>query len=98
MEVKAKNVSRGDEISIVSDNEKVIADIILKELCNLDEVTDAAATYETEYDFDIKDPNKITNYILISAAQQTTTPIHTVHIITYHDGFPYNQISFYYYQ
>ena len=33
MEVKAKNVSRGDEINIVSDNVEVIADIILNELC-----------------------------------------------------------------
>ena len=97
MEVKAKNVSRGDEISIVSDNMEIIADIILNELCSLSEVTDAAATYKTEYDFDIKDPNKITKHILISAAQQTTTAIHTVHITTYYDGFPYNQISFYYY-
>ena len=97
MEVKAKNVNRGDEISIVGNNEKIIADIILRELCSLSEVTDAAATYKTNYNFDIKDPNKITNYILLSAAQQTTTAIHTVHIITYYDGFPYNQISFYYY-
>ena len=98
MEVKAKNVSRGDEISIVSDNAEVIANIILKELCSLSEVTDGAATYKTNYNFDIKDQDKITKYILISAAQQTTTAIHTVHITTYHDGFPYNQISFYYYQ
>ena len=97
MKVKAKNVSRGDEISIVSDNEEVIANIILNELCSLSEVTEGAATYKTEYDFDIKDQNKITKYILISAAQQTTTAIHTVHITTYYDGFPYNQISFYYY-
>ena len=97
MEVKAKNVSRGDEISIVSDNEKVIANIILRELCTLSEVTNAAATYKTEYDFDIKDQNKITKYILLSAAQQTTTPIHTVHIETYYEGFQYNKISFYYY-
>lgn len=98
MEVKAKNVSRGDEINIVSDNEELIANIILKELCSLDEVTDGAATYKTEYDFDIKDQDKITKYILLSAAQQTTNAIHTVHITTYYDGFPYNQISFYYYQ
>ena len=97
MEVKAKNVSRGDEINIVSDNEEVIANIILNELCSLDEVTERAATYKTEYDFDIKDPNKITKYILLSTAQQTTTAIHTVHITTYYDGFPYNKISFYYY-
>ena len=97
MEVKAKNVSRGDEINIVGDNEEVIANIILNELCSLSEVTEGAATYKTEYDFDIKDQNKITKYILISAAQQTTTAIHTVHITTYYDGFPYNQISFYYY-
>lgn len=98
MEVKAKNISRGDEISIVSDNEEIIADIILKELCSLSEVTDGAATYKTNYNFDIKNQNKITKYILLSTAQQTTTPIHTVHIKTYYDGFPYNQISFYYYQ
>ena len=98
MEVKAKNVSRGDEISIIGDNEEVIANIILKELCSLSEVTDAAATYKTEYDFDIENQDKITKYILISAAQQTTTAIHTVHITTYYDGFPYNKISFYYYQ
>ncbi len=97
MEVKAKNVSRGDEINIVSNNGEVIANIILNELCSLSEVTDAAATYKTEYDFDIKDQDEITNYILISTAQQTTTAIHTVHITTYYDGFPYNQISFYYY-
>lgn len=97
MEIKAKNVSRRDEINIIGDNEKIIADIILKELCSLSEVTDGAATYKTEYDFDIKDQEEITKYILISAAQQTTTPIHTVHIKTYYDGFPYNQISFYYY-
>lgn len=98
MEVKAKNINRGDEINIVSDNEEVIANIILRELCSLDEVTNGVATYKTEYDFDIKDQDKITKYILLSAAQQTTTPIHTVHIKTYYDGFPYNQISFYYYQ
>lgn len=76
---------------------EVVTDIILNELCSLNEVTDAAATYKTKYDFDIKAPNKITKYILISAAQQTTTAIHTVHITTYYDGFSYNQISFYYY-
>ena len=77
---------------------EVIANIILRELCSLSEVTDAAATYKTNYNFDIKSPNKITNYILLSATQQTTNPIHTVHIITYYDEFPCNQISFYYYQ
>lgn len=97
MEIKAKNVSRGDEINIISDNEEVIANIILRELCSLDEVTDAVATYKTNYNFDIKNQEEITNYILLSAAQQTTTAIHTVHITTYYDGFPYTQISFYYY-
>ena len=97
MEIKAVNVHRGDEISIVGDNGKIITDIILKELCSLSEVTDGAATYKTEYDFDIKDQNKITKYILLSAAQQTTTAIHTIHITTYYDGFPYNKRSFYYY-
>ena len=104
MEVKAKNVSRGDEINIVSDNVGVIANIILNELCSLDEVTDAAATYKTEYDFNIENQDEITKYILLSAAQQACDiihgvriEIHTVHITTYYDGFPYNKISFYYY-
>ena len=104
MEVKAKNVSRGDEISIVSDNVEVIANIILNELCSLDEVTNGAATYNTEYDFDIENQDEITKYILLSATQQAYNiihgvriEIHTVHITTYYDGFPYNKISFYYY-
>lgn len=104
MKVKAKNVSRGDEINIVSDNEKFIADVILRELCSLDEVTDATVTYKTEYDFDIENQNEITKYILLSATQQASDiihgvriAIHTVHITTYYNGFPYNQISFYYY-
>ena len=104
MEVKAKNVSRGDEINIISDNEELIADIILNELCSLDEVDGYNAYYETEYDFDIKNQNEITKYILLSATQQACDiihgvriAIHTVHITTYYDGFPYNKISFYYY-
>ena len=97
MEVKAKNISGGDEISIVGDNVEIIADIILNELCSLDEVTDAAANYSSEYDFFFKDPDEMSKYILASAAQQTTTAIHTVHITTYYDGFPYNKISFYYF-
>ena len=104
MEVKAKNISRGDEISIVSNNVKIIADIILNELCSLDEVTDAAATYKTEYIFDIENQNEITKYILLSATQQACDiihgvriEIHTVHITTYYKEFPYNKISFYYY-
>jgi len=83
MEVKAKNVSRGDEISIVSDNAEIIANIILNELCSLDEVDDYNAYYETEYDFDIKDPDEITKYILTSASRQTNNIIHAVHITIY---------------
>ena len=83
MEVKAKNVSRGDEINIVSDNVKIIADIILNELCSLDEVDGYNAYYETEYDFDIKNQDKITKYILASASHQTNEIIHAVHITIY---------------
>ena len=86
MKVKAKNVSRGDEINIVSDNVGVIADIILKELCSLDEVTDAAATYETEYDFFIKDLDEMSKYIVASASYQTNKVIHVVNINTLYDG------------
>ena len=83
MEVKAKNVSRGDEINIVSDNVEIIADIILNELCSLDEVDGYNAYYETEYDFDIKNQDKITKYILASASRQTNNIIHAVHITIY---------------
>ena len=83
MEVKAKNISRGDEINIVSDNVEVIANIILNELCSLSEVTDAAATYKTEYDFFFKDQDKITKYILKSASRQTNEIIYAVHITIY---------------
>ena len=83
MEVKAKNVSRGDEINIVSDNVEIIADIILNELCSLDEVDNHNAYHETEYDFDIKNQDKITKYILASASRQTNEIIHAVHITIY---------------
>ena len=86
MEVKAKNVSRGDEINIVSDNEKIIADIILNELCSLDEVTDAVANYSSEYDFFFKDPDKMSKYIVTSASYQTNKVIHVVNINTLYDG------------
>ena len=76
MEVKAKNVSRGDEINIVGDNMEVIANIILNELCSLDEVTDGTATYKTEYKFNIKNQKELTKYILSSAAQQAHDIIH----------------------
>ena len=85
MEVKAKNVSRGDEINIVSDNGKIIADIILRELCSLDKVADGVAIYKTEYHFDIKDQDEITKYILASASRQTNEIIYAVHI-TIHLG------------
>ena len=83
MEVKAKNISRGDEINIVSDNVEVIANIILNELCSLDEVDNHNAYYETEYDFFSKDLDKITKYILKSASRQTNNIIHAVHITIY---------------
>ena len=86
MEVKAKNVSGGDDISIVSNNKELIADIILRELCYLTEVTDAVANYISEYDFDIKDPNKMSKYIVTSASYQTNKVIHVVNIKTRHDG------------
>ena len=86
MELKAKNVSRGDEISIVSDNVEIIADIILNELCSLSEVTDAAANYITEYDFFFKDPDKMSKYIVTSASYKTNKVIHVVNIKTRHDG------------
>ena len=83
MEVKAKNVSRGDEINIVGDNVEIIANIILNELCSLDEVDSYNAYYETEYDFDIKNQDEITKYILESASRQTNEIIHAVHITIY---------------
>ena len=83
MEVKAKNVSKGDEISIVSDNVEVIANIILNELCSLDEVDGHNAYYETKYDFDIENQDEITKYILASASRQTNEIIYAVHITIY---------------
>ena len=87
MEVKAKNVSRGDEINIVSNNVEVIANIILRELCSLDKIIDGVAIYKTEYHFDIKNQDEITKYILLSASQQARsiindfpTIIHSVRI------------------
>lgn len=92
MEVKAKNISRGDEISIVSDNVEIIADIILRELCYLNEVTDAVANYISEYNFFSKDLDKMSKYIVLSASYQTNKVIHIVNIKT-----RYNEIHTFYY-
>lgn len=62
---------------------EVIANIILNELCSLDEVTNGAATYKTEYDFDIKNQDEITKYILKSASHKTDEIIYAVHITIY---------------
>ena len=86
MEIKAKNVSRGDQINIVSDNVEIIADIILNELCYLNEVTDAVANYISEYDFFFKDPDKMSKYIVLSASYRTNKVIHVVNINTLYDG------------
>ena len=83
MKVKAKNISRGDEINIVSDNKEVIANIILNELCSLDEVDNHNAYYKTKYDFEIKNQDEITKYILKSASHQTDEIIYAVHITIY---------------
>ena len=61
----------------------VIANIILNELCSLDEVDNHNAYYETEYDFDIENQDEITKYILKSASRQTDDIIHAVHITIY---------------
>ena len=92
MEIKAKNVSIGDEISIVSDNEELIADIILNELCYLNEVTDAVANYISQYDFFSKDLDKMSKYIVTSASYQANKVIHIVNIKT-----RYNKIHTFYY-
>ena len=86
MEVKAKNVSGGDDISIVSDNKELIADIILNELCCLSEVTDSVANYISEYDFFSKNLDKMSKYIVTSASYQTNKVIHVVNINTLYDG------------
>lgn len=92
MEIKAANVHRGDEINIVSDNVEVIADIILREFCYLNEVTDAVANYISEYDFFSKDLDKMSKYIVLSASRQTNKVIHVVNIKT-----RYNEIHTFYY-
>ncbi len=94
MEVKAKNVSRGDEISIVSDNVEVIANIILVSMCRFKDVTDSKTYYESEYDFNIENYNKLTKYILQIASLQTFHDIHEVHITTHHNDNTISVLSF----
>lgn len=94
MEVKAKNVMRGDEISIVSDNEEIIANIILVSMCKFIEVTDNKAYYESEYEFDIKNYKDLTKYILQIASLQTFQDIHEVRITTHHNDNSISGLSF----
>ena len=93
MEVKAKNVSRGDEISIIGDNEEVIANIILVSMCRFKDVADNNAYYESEYEFDIENYKDLTKYILQIASLQTFQDIHEVHIKTHHNNL-ISELSF----
>ena len=94
MEIKAKNVSRGDEISIVSDNEEIIANIILVSMCRFKDAADSKTYYESEYDFSIEDCKDLTKYILQIASLQTFQDIHEVHITTHHNDNTISVVSF----
>lgn len=94
MEVKAKNVMRGDEISIVSDNVEVIANIILVSMCRFKDVVNSKAYYESEYEFDIENYKDLTKYILQIASLQTFQDIHEVHITTHHNDNSISGLSF----
>ena len=94
MEIKAKNVSRGDEINIVSDNEEVIANIILVSMCRFKDVDNNKAYYESEYDFSIEDYKDLTKYILQIASIQTFQDIHEVHITTHNNDNTISVLSF----
>ena len=94
MEVKAKNMNRGDEINIVSDNEELIANIILVSMCRFKDVGNNKAYYESEYDFDIENYKDLTKYILQIASLQTFQDIHEVHITTHHNDNTISVLSF----
>ena len=86
MEVKAKNISRGDEISIVSDNVEIIADIILKDLCRYGMVIDGDAYYSTDYHLELENLDEIADYIISSSACQMFQIIHCVCISIYQNN------------
>lgn len=95
MEVKAnKNISRGDEINIIGDNEEVIANIILVSMCRFKDVVNNKAYYESEYNFDIKNYKDLTKYILQIASIQTFRDIHEVHIATHHNDNTISELLF----
>ena len=94
MEVKAKNVSRGDEINIIGDNVEVVANIILVSMCRFKDVADNKAYYESEYDFDIKNYKDLTKYILQIASLQTFQDIHEVRITTHHNDNSISGLAF----
>lgn len=94
MEIKAKNVSRGDEINIIGDNEELIANIILVSMCRFKDVADSKAYYESEYEFNIENYKDLTKYILQIASLQTFQDIHEVHITTHHNDNTISGLSF----
>ena len=86
MELKAINLTTKEKVNIISNDKELIADIILKDLCNYGKVIDGDAYYSSNYNLEIENLDKITDYIISSSACQMFQIIHCVCISIYQNN------------
>ena len=86
MEVKAINLNTKEKVNIISNDKELIANIILRELCNHGRVIDGDAYYSTIYNLEIENLDEITDYIIASSACQMFQFINCVCISIYQNN------------
>ena len=86
MEIKAINLNTKEKVNIISNDKEIIADIILKDLCNYGRVINGDAYYSSNYNLEIENLDEITDYIISSSACQMFQIIHCVCISIYQNN------------
>lgn len=94
MELKAINLNTKEKVNIISNDKEVIADIILKDLCNYGRVIDGDAYYSSNYNLEIENLDEITDYIISSSACQMFQIIHCVCISIYQNNHLLTELFF----
>ena len=94
MELKAINLNTKEKVNIISNDKELIADIILKDLCNHAMVIDGDAYYSSNYNLEIENLDEITDYIRSSSACQMFQIIHCVCISIYQNNHLLKELFF----
>ena len=81
VKVKALNLFNDERLAIVAENKKIVANIILNELCEFAEINNNIAYYNSEFAFNISED--IDEAILVAAKRQIGIEVKGVDICSY---------------